>query len=133
MGYFGVCVGAHIAPSWAILGSVLASVLNFRPCKAFAKNSGNTTKKDNSWAAMLMVFAAICLVVFVSFLLGHAALRLCLSHLRLMLGHRQLCWYHIGLMLGHLRGILWFVLLCWARVGTIVCLSWTILGYVGVF
>ena len=92
LGYLGVCVGAHIAPSWAILGSVLASVLNFRPCKAFAKNSGNTTKKDNSWAAMLMVFAAIFLVVFVSFLLGHAALRLCLPDLRLILGHCKLYW-----------------------------------------
>ena len=91
MGYFGVCVGAHIAPSWAILGSVLASVLNFRPCKAFAKKKTEIPRKrTNSWAAMLMVFAAIFLVVFVSFLLGHAALRLCLPDLRLILGHCKL-------------------------------------------
>ena len=61
--------------------------------------------------------------VFVSFL-GHAAVRLCLPDLGLMLGHCGLCRHHIGLMLGncvvfcglrlpllsHFKGILWFVL-----------------------
>ena len=47
--------------------------------------------------------------VFVSFL-GHAAVRLCLPDLGLMLGHCGLCRHHIGLMLGHFSGILWFVL-----------------------
>ena len=59
LGFFGVCVSAHVAPSWAILGSVLAFVLNFRPCKAFAKHTLNAEKKHNFWAALLMVFAAI--------------------------------------------------------------------------
>ena len=48
-----------------------------------------------------------------------------------MLGQR---WHHIGLMLSTFRG--YFVVcvgLCWARVGTILGLSWAILGYVGTF
>ena len=102
---------AHVGPFWAIFGSV-----------AFAKNTQNTRKKYNLWTALLMVFAAI-FCVFVSFL-GHAAVRLCLPDLRLMLGHCGLCRHHIGLMLGHFvvfcglrlpllshfKGILWFVL-----------------------
>ena len=45
---------AHVKPSWAILGSVSAFVLdlgisvslNFRPCKAFAKNTINAKPKN---------------------------------------------------------------------------------------
>ena len=51
-----------------------------------------------------MVYAAI-FFVFVSFL-GHAAARLCLPDLGLMLGHCGVCRHHIGLMLGHL-GLFW--------------------------
>ena len=82
-----------------------------------------------------MVFAAM---FFVSFL-GHAAVRLCLPDLRLMLGHCGLCRHHIGLMLGHFvvfcglrlpllshfRGILWFVL---AFVGQELGPYWAYLG-----
>ena len=42
--------------------------------------------------------------VFVSFL-GHAAVRLCLPDLGLMLGHCGLCRHHIGLMLSHFGGL----------------------------
>ena len=74
-----------------------------------------------------------------------------------MLGHCGLCRHHIGLMLSHfgvfcglcwpLSGKSWDHILamlghfyfvvsvgpCWARVGTILGLSWAILGYVGTF
>ena len=113
---------AHVGPFWAIFGSVSAFVLdlgismslNFRPYPAFAKNTKNTRKKYNLWTALLMVYAAI-FFVFVSFL-GHAAVRLCLPDLGLMLGHCGLCRHHIGLMLGHYVGpfccILWFAFAC---------------------
>ena len=65
-----------------------------------------------------MVFAAIFCLFFVSFL-GHAAVRLCLPDLGLMLGHCGLCRHlmlgHFGVfcglrlpLLSHFRGILWF-------------------------
>ena len=146
---------AHVGPFCAIFGCVSAFVLdlgismslNFRPRKAFAQNTQNTRKKYNLWTALLMVFAAI-FFVFVSFL-GHAAVRLCLPDLGLMLGHCGLCRHHIGLMLGHFvvfcglrlpllshfRGILWFVLAFvgqelgpyWAYLGPF----WTMLGHFG--
>ena len=65
---------AHVGPFWAIFGSVSAFVLdlgismslNFRPCNAFAKNAINTNEKRG---ALLMVFAAICLLfLFLSFM-----------------------------------------------------------------
>ena len=102
---------AHVGPFWASFGSVafvldlgISMSLNFRPCKAFAKNTQNTRKKYDLRTALLMVYAAI-FFVFVSFL-GHAAVRLCLPDLGLMLGHCGLCRHHIGLMLGHL-GLFW--------------------------
>ena len=121
LGYVGTFWGmlapywAHVGPFWAIFGSVafvldlgISVFLNFRPCKAFAKNTQNTRKKYDLRTALLMVYAAI-FFVFVSFL-GHAAVRLCLPDLGLMLGHCGLCRHLIGLMLGHFSGILWFVL-----------------------
>ena len=52
--------------------------------------------------------------MFLSFLFGgHAALGPCLPNLRLMLGHRELCWYHVGLLLSHFGvfcGLCMFVL-----------------------
>ena len=114
LGHFGAC-WHHIGPFRAIFGSVafvldlgISMSLNFRPCKAFAKNTQNTRNKYDLQTALLMVYASI-LFVFVSFL-GHAAVRLCLPDLGLMLGHCGLCRHHIGLMLGHFSGILWFVL-----------------------
>ena len=75
---------------------------------------------------------------FCFFSLGHAALRPCLPDLRLMLGHRQRFWYHIGLMLSHF-GV--FFGLCWLLLGKRrdhtglilghFWLCWAILGYVG--
>ena len=140
--YFRICVGLCFG-----LGHSVS--LNFRPCKAFAQNTQNTRKKYNLWTAWLMVFAAI-FFVFVSFL-GHAAVRLCLPDLGLMLGHCGLCRHHIGLMLGHYSGILWFVLafvrqelvrlilghfrLCWdilGHIGIILGSCWAILGYFGI-
>ena len=124
---------AHVGPFWAIFGSVafvldlgISMSLNFRPCKACAKNTQNTRKKYNLWTALLMVYAAI-LFVFVSFL-GHAAVRLCLPDLGLMLGHCGLCRHHIGLMLGH------FVVFCGLRLPLLSHFKgilWFVLGFVG--
>ena len=55
---------AHVGPFCAIFGSVSAFALdlgismslNFRPCKAFAKNTQNTREKYNLWTALLIVF-----------------------------------------------------------------------------
>ena len=76
---------AHLGPFWALFGSVSAFVLDsgmsasltFRPCKACAKNTKNTRKKYNLWTTLLMVFAFIFLVVFVSFF-RHAVIGLSL-------------------------------------------------------
>ena len=124
---------AHVGPFWAIFGSVafvldlgISMSLNFRPCKAFAKNTQNTRKKYNLWTALLMVYASI-FFVFVSFL-GHAAVRLCLPDLGLMLGHCGLCRHHIGLMLGH------FVVFCGLRLPLLSHFKgvlWFVLGFVG--
>ena len=120
LGHFGLPYWAHVGPFWAIFGSVSAFVLdlgismslNFRPCQAFAKNTRN---KYNLWTALLTVFAAIFrLFLFLS--LGHAAIRLCLPDLGLLLGH-CLMLGHFGVfcvcglrlpLLSHFRGILWF-------------------------
>ena len=116
---------AHVGPFWAIFGSVSAFVLdlgismslNFRPCNAFAKNAINTRHEYNLWTALLMVFAAICLFVFVSFFYG-----------MLHLGYA--CLINFGVFCG-----LPYV---GPRVGTILGLSctilgscWAIVGYVG--
>ena len=115
----------HFGPCWHHIGLMLAILRYFRICVGLCFGLGhfsvvefssmqcvctsqNTRKKYNLWTALLMVFAAI-FFVFVSFL-GHAAVRLCLPDLGLMLGHCGLCRHHIGLMLGHFSGILWFVL-----------------------
>ena len=57
---------AHVGPFWAIFGSVafvldlgISVFLNFRPCKAFAKNTQNTRNKYDLQTALLMVYAAI--------------------------------------------------------------------------
>ena len=124
---------AHVGPFWAIFGSVafvldlgISMSLNSCPCKAFAKNAQNTRKKYDLWTALLMVCAAI-FFVFVSFL-GHAAVRLCLRDLGLMLGHCGLCRHHIGLMLGH------FVVFCGLRLPLLSHFKgilWFVLGFVG--
>ena len=71
--------------------------------------------------------------MFISFLLGYAALSLCLPDLGLMLDHSGLCQRHVGLMLNHFGVFCGFVGFCWARVGTILALSWATLVYVGTF
>jgi len=59
LGYFRICVGLCLD-----LG--ISMSLNFRPCNAFAKNAINTNEKRG---ALLMVFAAICLLfLFLSFM-----------------------------------------------------------------
>ena len=71
--------------------------------------------------------------VFVSFL-GHAAVRLCLPDLGLMLGHFVVfCGLRLPL-LSHFRGILWFVGKSWDQIRLILghfgpC--WDIFGNVG--
>ena len=70
-------------------------------------------------------------VIFISFLLGYAALSLCLPDLGLMLDHSGLCQRHVGLMLNHFGVFCGFVGFCWARVGTILALSWATLGHGG--
>ena len=120
LGYVGTFWGmlapywAHVGPFWASFGSVafvldlgISMSLNFRPCKAFAKNTQNTRKKYDLRTALLMVYAAIFLV-FVSFL-GHAAVRLCLPDLGLMLGHCGLCRHHI---IGSCWAILVYSVVC---------------------
>ena len=139
LGYVGTFWGmlapywAHVGPFWASFGSVafvldlgISMSLNFRPCQAFAKNTQNTRKKYDLRTALLMVYAAI-FFVFVSFL-GHAAVRLCLPDLGLMLGHCGLCRHHIGLMLGH------FVVFCGLRLPLLSHFKgvlWFVLGFVG--
>ena len=92
---------AHLGPFWAIFGFVSAFVLDsgisasltFRPCKRVQKTPKNTRKKytKNTRKKIEFVdyvadgFCCYFLVVFVSFL-GHAAVRLCLPDLGLMLG-----------------------------------------------
>ena len=66
--------------------------------------------------------------MFISFLLGYAALSLCLPDLGLMLDHSGLCQRHVGLMLNHFGVFCGFVGFCWARVGTILALSRATLG-----
>ena len=80
---------AHVGPFCAIFGSVSAFVLdlgismslNFRPCKAFAKNTQNTRKKIQFVDSVADGF---CSFFLVSFLVN---VRLCLPDLGLMLGH----------------------------------------------
>ena len=80
-------------------------------------------------------FCCYFLVVFVSFL-GHAAVRLCLPDLGLMLGIVG----YVGTFwatLSHFWGILWFLYVsvgfCWARIGTILGSSWAIWAHLGPF
>ena len=67
------------------------------------------------------------------FPLGYAALSLCLPDLGLMLDHSGLCQRHVGLMLNHFGVFCGFVGFCWARLGTVLALSWATLDYVGTF
>ena len=94
---------AHIGPFWAIFGSVSAFAvsLNFRPRSAFAKNTINTKEKTQFLGCVADGFCCYLFVVFVSFFLWHAALRLCLPDLGIMLGHCELCRQHIRLMLSN--------------------------------
>ena len=103
-------------------------------CKKHNKYQGKNTIFG---AVLLMVFAAMFWLFLFSFL-GHAALRLCLPDLGLMLGHCGLRQHHIGLMLSHF-GV--FVVLCWLllgkswdHIGLILGhfgICWDILGHVG--
>ena len=100
---------AHVGPFCAIFGSVSAFVLdlgisvslNFRPCKAFAQNTQNTRKKYNLWTALLMVFAAIFLFLFLSWGM------LQLGYVCLISG---LCWAIVGYV-GTILGSCWAILL----------------------
>ena len=133
---------AHLAPFWAIFGFVSAFVLDsgisasltFRPCKRVQK----THKKKGKIQFVDYVADGFCCyfwVVFVSFL-GHAAVRLCLPDLGLMLGIVG----YVGTFwatLNHFLGILWFLYVsvgfCWARIGTILGSSWAIWAHLGPF
>ena len=73
----------------------------FRPCKAFAQNTQNTRKKYNLWTALLMVFAAIFLFLFLSWGM------LQLGYVCLISG---LCWAIVGYV-GTILGSCWAILL----------------------
>ena len=66
---FVVCVGLCWARVGTILGlsSHISVSLNFRPCNTFRKTSHKYQENNNFWGALLMVFAAVFLVVCVSF------------------------------------------------------------------
>ena len=72
----------------------------FRPCKAFPKNTVNTSKKYTFLIFLLMVFAPF-FCYFCCSLFGYAALGLCLPDLGLLLGHSRLFQRPVGLMLNH--------------------------------
>ena len=98
----------------------------FRPCKAFAQNTQNTRKKYNLWTALLMVFAAIFLFLFLSWGM------LQLGYVCLISG---LCWAIVGYV-GTILGSCWAILLysvvcvclCWAILGVFCGLCWPLLG-----
>ena len=128
LAFVGQELGPHwpyLGPFWAMLGHFGASgyfricglcfglghfnVIEFSSMQGVLQKTPKIPGKTyNLRTALLMVYASI-FFVFVSFL-GHAAVRLCLPDLGLMLGHCGLCRHHIGLMLDHFSGILWFVL-----------------------
>ena len=72
LGYVGtfwaILARAHVGPSWAILGSVLAFVLDldipvslkFRLCKAFAKRNINTKSKHNFELCLDVLVVRFC-------------------------------------------------------------------------
>ena len=140
---------ANFGPRWhhiglmlsAILGSVSAFALdlgisvslNFCPCKAFAKNTTNTTEKTQFLGCVAGGFCCYVLVVFVSFFCG----MLHLGYACLISGLCLAIVGYVGTILGSCWAILVYVVVCvgfcWARVGTILGLSWAILGYVGTF
>ena len=158
LGHFGLCwdilghVGAILGSSWAILcyfriclglcfGLGHFSVVDFSSvhagvCKKHQKYQEKIhqkyKEKINLWSTG---FCWYFLVVFVSFL-GHAAVRLCLPDLGLMLGIVG----YVGTFwatLSHFWGILWFLYVsvgfCWARIGTILGSSWAIWAHLGPF
>ena len=121
LGHAGTILGS----CWAILGYIGLMLSHFGLfwelfclCKAFARNTVNTSKKYTFWSrcwwSLLPFLGYVCF-----FPSGYAAISLCLPDLGLMLDHSGLCQRHVGM--------------CWARVGTILALSWAILGYVGTF
>ena len=141
-------VGTILGSCWAILGY-------FRICVGLCFGLGHfnvvefssmpgVCKKHQKYQARIQFvdcvadgFCCYFLFVFVSFL-GHAAVRLCLLDLGLMLGHGGLCRHHIGLMLGHFgvfRGLRLPLLgKSWDHIGLILHhfgLCWAIVGYVG--
>ena len=141
---------AHLGPFWALFGSVSAFVLDsgisasltFRPCKRVQKTPKKPEKIHQKYQEKIQFvdylaggFCCYFLVVFVSFL-GHAAVRLCLPDLGLMLGIVG----YVGTFwatLSHFWGILWFLYVsvgfCWARIGTILGSSWAIWAHLGPF
>ena len=122
----GSCL-SHLGLFYAILGSVSAFVLdlgisvslNFRPCKAFAKNTINTKEKTQFLGCVADRFCCYFLVVFVSFFCG-------MLHLSYACLSSRLCWAiggYVGTILSHV-GV--FCGLCWPLLGK----SWTILGLI---
>ena len=133
LGHFGPC-WHHIGSCWAMLGYFRIcvglcfglghfNVVEFSSMPGVCKKHQKYQEKIQFVDCVADGFCCYFLFVFVSFL-GHAAVRLCLPDLGLMLGHCGLCRHHIGLMLGHFgvfcglrlpllshfRGILWFTL-----------------------
>ena len=155
VGFCWARIGTILGSSWAILGSSWAILGHFRICvglcfglghfsvvdfssmQACAKNTKNIRKNTPKIPGKIQFvdyvadgFCCYFLVVFVSFL-GHAAVRLCLPDLGLMLGIVG----YVGTFwatLSHFWGILWFLYVsvgfCWARIGTILGSS---VGHIG--
>ena len=117
---------AHVGPFCAIFGSVSAFVLDL----GISSMQGVCTKHPKYQEKIQFVDCVadgFCcyFFVFVSFL-GHAAVRLCLPDLGLMLGHFVVfCGLRLPL-LSHFRCILWFVGKSWDQIRLI-------LGHVGTF
>ena len=149
LGHFGLCwdilgnVGTILGSCWAILRYFRICVglcfgLGHFSVVEFSSMQGVCTKHPKYQQKIQFVDSVadgFCCFFFVSFL-GHAAVRLCLPDLGLMLGIVG----YVGTFwatLNHFLGILWFLYVsvgfCWARIGTILGSSWAIWAHLGPF
>ena len=132
LGHFGLCwdilghVGTILGSCWAILGYFRIcvglcfglghfNVVEFSSMPGVCKKHQKYQEKIQFVDCVADGFCCYFSFVFVSFL-GHAAIRLCLPDLGLLLGH-CLMLGHFGVfcvcglrlpLLSHFRGILWF-------------------------
>ena len=92
---------SHFGPHWDHIGPMMS---HFGLCAGLylVKNTVNAQKKTAFLGCVADVFDAILNYIF-SFLLGHAALRLCWPYLKLMLSKNSI---HVGLLLRPLEPML---------------------------